>query len=68
MAYIYRQLSPDTGRSTRLGDFRSSVAGAGLQIGWSFTGGGIAFDVNLRGYKEFTVSSRPEGWNAYLTP
>ena len=67
VAYIYNQLSPDTGGSARLGDFRSSVAGAGPQIGWSFTGAGMAFDVNLRGYKEFAAHNRPEGWNAYLT-
>jgi hypothetical protein len=27
----------------------------------------MAFDVNLRGYKEFAGQNRPEGWNAYLT-
>jgi hypothetical protein len=27
----------------------------------------LAFDVNLRGYKEFAARNRPEGWNAYLT-
>lgn len=67
VAYAYNQLSPDTGGSARLGDFRSSVAGVGPQIGWSFTGGGLGFDVNLRGYKEFAAYNRPEGWNAYLT-
>lgn len=66
VAYLYKQVSPDTGGSSRLGDFRSSVAGVGPQIGWSFTGGGLAFDVNLRGYKEFAAQNRPEGWNAYL--
>jgi hypothetical protein len=67
VAYIYNQVSPDTGGSARLGDFRSRVAGAGPQIGWSFAGAGLAFDVNLRGYKEFAAQNRPEGWNAYLT-
>lgn len=67
VAYIYNQLSPDTDRFARLGDFRSSVAGAGPQIGWSFIGRDLAFDVNIRGYKEFAARNRPEGWNAYLT-
>lgn len=67
VGYFYNQLGPDTGESARLGDFRSSVAGAGPQIGWSFAGRGMAFDVNLRGYKEFAARNRPEGWNAYLT-
>jgi len=66
VAYIYNQLTPDTG-SSRLGDFRSGVAGAGPQIGWSFIGANLAFDVNIRGYKEFAARNRPEGWNAYLT-
>jgi hypothetical protein len=29
--------------------------------------GGVALDLNLRGYKEFAAQNRPEGWNAYLT-
>lgn len=67
VGYLYNQVSADTGGSARLGDFRSRVAGAGPQVGWSFTAGGISADVNLRGYKEFAAENRPEGWNAYLT-
>lgn len=67
VGYLYNQLSPDTGGSARLGDFRSRVAGAGPQVGWTFTAGGAAADVNIRGYKEFGAQNRPEGWNAYLT-
>ena len=43
------------------------VAGVGPQAGWTFTVGGVAIDVNLRGYKEFAAQNRPEGWNAWLT-
>jgi hypothetical protein len=67
VAYLYNQVSPDTGGSARLGDFRSKVAGVGPQIGWSFAAGGAAMDVNIRGYKEFAAQNRPEGWNAWLT-
>lgn len=67
VGYLYKQLSPDTGGSVRLGDFRSSVAGAGPQVGWSYASGTLGFDVNVRGYKEFAAQNRPEGWNAYLT-
>lgn len=67
VAYIYNQVSPDTGGSLQLGDFRSKVSGAGPQAGWSFAVGGVALDLNLRGYKEFAAQNRPEGWNAYLT-
>jgi hypothetical protein len=67
VAYLYNQVSADTGGGAQLGDFRSRVAGVGPQVGWSFAAGGVAFDVNLRGYKEFAAQNRPEGWNAYLT-
>ena len=67
VGYLYSQVSPDTGGSARLGDFRSQVAGVGPQAGWTFTVGGVGVDVNLRGYKEFAAQNRPEGWNAWLT-
>lgn len=67
VAYIYNQISPDTGGGAWQGDFRSKVMGAGPQVGWSFRAGGVAVDLNLRGYKEFAAQNRPEGWNAYLT-
>lgn len=67
VGYLYNQVSPDTGAYARLGGFQSRVAGAGPQVGWSFAAGGLAVDVNLRGYKEFAAQNRPDGWNAYLT-
>ena len=67
VAYIYNQISPDSGGSQRLGGFYSKVSGAGPQAGWSFALGRVAMDLNLRGYKEFAAQNRPEGWNAYLT-
>jgi hypothetical protein len=67
VGYFYNQVSPDTGGPALLGGFRSRVAGAGPQAGWSFTAGPVAVDVNLRGYKEFAAQNRPEGWNAWLT-
>ena len=67
VGYLYNQLSPDTGGPALLGDFRSRVAGAGPQAGWSFVVGAVAVDLNLRGYKEFAAQNRPEGWNVWLT-
>jgi len=43
------------------------VAGVGPQAGWSFRLGGLATDLNVRGYKEFAAQNRPEGWNIYLS-
>jgi hypothetical protein len=65
--YFFSQVSPDTGGSVLLGGFRSRVAGVGPQAGWSFQLGGLATEVDVRGYKEFAAQNRPEGWNVYLT-
>lgn len=65
--YFFNQVSPDTGIGATLGDFRSRVAGAGPQLGWTLQLGRLATDFNVRGYKEFAAQNRPEGWNVYLT-
>lgn len=67
VGYFFSQVSPDTGGSALLGDFRSRVAGAGPQIGWSLQLGRLATDFSVRGYKEFAAQNRPEGWNVYFT-
>jgi len=65
--YFFNQVSPDTGASAASGGFQSRVAGVGPQAGWSFRLGGLATDLNVRGYKEFAAQNRPEGWNIYLS-
>ena len=67
VGYLFNQLSPDTGGGALLGDFRSRVAGAGPQVGWTLEVGRLATDFNVRGYKEFAAQNRPEGWNVYFT-
>ena len=67
VGYYYNQISPDTGPGARLGGFKSTVAGAGAQFGYALALGGVAVDLNLRGYKEFDAQNRPEGWNVWLT-
>jgi hypothetical protein len=66
VGYLYNQLSSDIGAPAVLGGFRSRVAGAGPQVGWAFTIGRLAIDLNLRAYGEFAAENRPAGWNAYL--
>jgi hypothetical protein len=66
VGYLFNQVSPDTGGDLRLGGFRLRIMGAGPQVGWSFTIGRLAIDVNVRAYWEFAAENRPEGWNAYL--
>ena len=64
--YFFKQVSPDTGGSALLGEFRSQVAGVGPQVGWSFELGGLAAELDVRGYKEFAAVNRPEGWNVFV--
>ena len=66
VGYLYNQLGSDVGAPAALGGFRSRVAGAGPQAGWTFTVGRWAIDLNLRGYAEFAAENRPAGWNAWL--
>jgi len=65
VGYLYNQVSPDSGGD--LGAFYSRVAGVGPQLGWSFTIGRVAIDLNMRAYREFAAQNRLEGWNAWLT-
>jgi len=66
VGYLYGQLSGDSGGNARLGEFRSSIMGAGPQAGYAFTVGRVAVDLSLRSYWEFAAYNRPEGWNAFL--
>ena len=66
VGYLYNQLGPDTGGPAVLGDFRSRVAGAGPQAGWSFTGG-RSRSTSTCGLQRFAAQNPPEGWNAWLT-
>ena len=50
-----------------LGPFKSRVSAIGPQIGYLFPVGDMQGYLNLKGYKEFDASNRPEGWNVWLT-
>jgi hypothetical protein len=66
--YVYRQLEPDSGPDAALlGGFQSRVSAVGPQLGYSFSTGPVAFEIDLRGYKEFDALNRPEGWNIWFT-
>jgi hypothetical protein len=68
VGYVYNQLSCDTGGGDLVGCFESRVLGVGPQIGYAFPIGTTNQGyLNLKGYKEFDASSRPEGWNVWLT-
>jgi hypothetical protein len=62
-----QQLTGDSGAGAVLGDFKSSTYAIGPQVGWFFPVGSAKGYVNLRGYREFAMDHRPEGWNVWLT-
>lgn len=66
VGYFYNQLGSDSGVGVAAGGFRSRIAAAGPQIGWSFEVGNTTIDLSARAYKEFAAENRPEGWNAFL--
>ncbi len=65
--YFYQQITGDSGSGATLGDFKSSVIGAGPQIGFLFPVGDMQGYLNLKIYKEVEAEHRPEGWNAWVT-
>jgi hypothetical protein len=67
VGYFYDQLSCDSGSGDRVGCFESRVVCLGPQIGYIFPIGGMQGYLNLKAYGEFDGSSRPSGWNAWLT-
>jgi hypothetical protein len=67
VGYFYDQLTPDTGCAPILCPFESRVIGIGPQIGYLFPVGNMQGYLNLKGYREFDNSDRPDGWNAWLT-
>jgi hypothetical protein len=68
VGYVYQQITCDSGSGDRVGCFESRVIGIGPQVGHIFQ-----IDehhqgyLNLKGYKEFAASHRPEGYNVWLT-
>src|SRR6476661_10202515 len=68
VGYWYQQLSCDSGSGDRVGCFESRVVGIGPQIGYIVPmGDDLQGYFNLKGYKEFDSSHRPDGWNVWLT-
>jgi len=67
VGYTYQQVTADSGQLPILGPFESRVSGIGPQIGYLFPVGDMQGYLNLKAYKEFAASNRPDGWNAWLT-
>jgi hypothetical protein len=67
VGYTYQQVTADSGQLPILGPFESRVSGIGPQIGYLFPVGDMQGYLNLKAYKEFDASNRPDGWNTWLT-
>jgi hypothetical protein len=68
VGYMYQEIGCDSGSGDRVGCFRSRVSAVGPQIGYLFPiGDKMQGYLNLKAYGEFENSSRPAGWNVWLT-
>ena len=67
VGYTYQQVTADSGALPVLEPFKSRVSAIGPQIGYLFPVGNMQGYLNLKGYKEFDASNRPDGWNVWLT-
>ena len=67
VGYVYRQLTGDSGAPQILGENKSQVFGVGPQVGYLVPIGSMQGYFNLKGYREFGASRRPDGWNLWLT-
>ena len=68
VGFYYQQLTADNGQPASLGSFESRTRGIGPQIGYNFDlGRGVSIYANLRGYTEFDVHNRTQGYAIYAT-
>jgi len=66
-AYVYYQLTGDSGSGAVLGPFKSRVAAVGPEIGYQFEVGRQQWYANLRAYWEFWARNRYEGNAIFAT-
>jgi hypothetical protein len=68
VGYFFQQLTPDSGAGAKLGAFEGRTVGIGPQIGFIFpVSDSYQGYINLKGYKDFAVENRPDGWTAWVT-
>jgi hypothetical protein len=65
--YYYQQLTGDSGRGARLGDFKGRTAAVGATIGYEFKVGAAPVTTRLRVYREFDVERRLQGTAAFMS-
>ena len=68
VGFAYQQLTGDSGTGATLGDYKGRTLGIGPQIGHMFKAWeGYSGYANLKGYKEFGVENRAEGYSVWFT-
>jgi hypothetical protein len=68
VGFAFQQLTGDSGPGARLGDFKGRTFGIGPQVGHMFPlWEGYSGYANLKGYKEFGVENRAEGYSVWFT-
>ena len=68
VGFAYQQLTGDSGAGATLGDYKGRTLGIGPQIGHMFKAWeGYSGYANLKGYKEFGVENRAEGYSVWFT-
>ena len=67
VGYVYDEVGCDSGSGDHVGCFQSRVIGVGPQVGFIIPMGTTQGYLNLKAYKEFDHTDRPDGWNAWVT-
>jgi hypothetical protein len=65
--YYYDQVTGDSGRGARLGDFEGRALGIGGTIGYNFKVDNRDITARVKAFKEYDVENRLEGEAAYFT-
>jgi hypothetical protein len=65
--YFYQQLTGDTGRGARLGDFKGRTAAIGGTVGYEFKVGRAPVSTRLRVYREYDVERKFQGTAAFFS-
>jgi hypothetical protein len=67
VAYVYQEVTTDSGSAPILGPVQSRVFGVGPQLGYLFPVGNMQGYLNAKAYFEFDSHDRASGWNTWLT-
>jgi hypothetical protein len=67
VGYHYQQITGDSGRGAKLGDFEGRVTALGGTVAYNFVLGTTPMTARLKVFREFAVQNRLEGTSGFLT-